>query len=145
MKAFDRAELQSSTDVIVSESRAVKFQEVDAAGTIYYARVFEYFGDLSMKIFSSAGLSVPQLLGRGLAAPLAHAEADYRRPLFFGTAVTVELVKAASGRTSVTLGFRIRTQDGEAAITGSTSHVFIDQKTFSPVDVPVELAAFLQR
>jgi 1,4-dihydroxy-2-naphthoyl-CoA hydrolase len=145
MKAFDRAELASSTDVIVSEDRVVKFQEVDAAGTIYYARVFEYFGDLSMRIFASAGLDVAALLASGRAAPLAHAEADYKKPLFFGTEVTVELVKAAVGRTSVTLGYRIRLRDGDAAVTGSTSHVFIDTKTFSPVDVPAELAAFLTR
>lgn len=124
--------------------RRVKFQEVDAAGTIYYAKAFEYFGDVYLDLLFAAGLDVPRVLEqRELAAPIIHAEADYLAPLRFGDPVSVEIVLAHIGTSSTRYAYRIRKSDGTVAAIGHTSHVWVDGKTFRPVPVPDALRQHL--
>jgi len=77
------------------------------------------------------------------AGPLAHVEADFLRPLFFGHEVEVEVVLARLGKTSVTFGHRIR-KGPDVTSTGVTSHVFVDGRTFQPVSVPDALRQLLE-
>ncbi|MFO0555261.1 MAG: thioesterase family protein [Polyangiaceae bacterium] len=147
---FGREELASATTVFASEERTVKFQDVDAAGTIFFPRVLEYFADTYGLLLASAGLDVPKMLReRSLAAPLRHAEADFVVPLFFGDRVRVEIVAARVGNSSVTLGHRIlRLGAGGAASDklaafGTTVHVFVDGQTMRPVALPEGLRARL--
>ena len=136
--AFAQAEILESTTVFASESRIVRFQDVDAARTIYFPRVLEYFGDVYLALLTKAGLDVPGMLQRNeMAAPLAHAEADFLAPLFFGDAVEVELVKAKLGRSSATFGHRIK-KAGVVTSTGTTVHIFVDGR-FKPIEVPASL------
>lgn len=140
---FDRDALaHTSAPALASMRRTVKFQEVDAAGTIFFPRVLEYFADAYMEVLIKAGLDVPGMLrDKKLAAPLAHAEADFLRPLFFGDVVDVEVVALQAGKTSATFGHRIRDAKGKAAAVGRTVHVFIDPVSFRPTPIPAGLAA----
>jgi 1,4-dihydroxy-2-naphthoyl-CoA hydrolase len=140
---FDRDALAKADSApLVTMRRTVKFQEVDAAGTIYFPRILEYFADAYMLVLEKAGLDVPGMLrDKTLAAPLAHAEADFLRPLFFGDVVDVEVLVLEAGKTSATFGHRIRDAKGKPAAVGRTVHVFIDPKTFQPTAVPAGLAA----
>ncbi len=143
---FTTAELASATTSLVSQSRRVRFQDVDAAGTIYFARMFDLFGDAYVELLDAAGLDVPAILReKKWAAPLAHAEADYRAPLFFGDAITVEIVRAHAGSSSLTLGHRVTRADGSVAAVGITVHVFVDGATFKPTPVPEALRARITR
>ena len=136
--SFAQADIIESTTIFASESRIVRFQDVDAARTIYFPRVLEYFGDVYLALLVKAGLDVPGMLRRNeMAAPLAHAEADFVAPLFFGDAVEVELVKARLGRSSATFGHRIK-KAGVIASTGTTVHIFVDG-AFKPMEVPAGL------
>jgi YbgC/YbaW family acyl-CoA thioester hydrolase len=143
---FTLAELATQATSLVTQSRRVRFQDVDAAGTIYFARVFDLFGDAYVELLDSSGLDVPAILrAKKWAAPLAHAEADYRAPLFFGDAITVEIVRAHAGSSSLTLGHRVTRADGAVAALGMTVHVFVDGATFKPTPVPDELRARISR
>lgn len=139
-----REEILSVKTPIVTQARSVRFQDVDAAGTIYFPKVLEYFSDAYVELLGRAGLDVPAILrARTWAAPIVHAEADYLRPLFFGDEANVDVALARVGKTSVTYGYRIRGKDDEPRSYGSTTHVFVDGKTFQPVAVPERLRDFL--
>jgi YbgC/YbaW family acyl-CoA thioester hydrolase len=139
---FERDVLANARDVLFTMRRAVRFQDVDAAGTIYFPRILEYFADAYVELLLGAGLDVPKLLKeKRWAAPLAHAEADFLRPLFFGDVVDVDVVALKVGKTSATFGHRLRDASGKAAAIGHTVHVFVDPTTFQPIAVPKELAA----
>lgn len=134
----------SATKPIVAQRRTVRFQDVDAAGTIYFPRVLEYFGDAYLQVLQQAGLDVPRMLReRTLAAPLAHVEADFLLPLFFGDEIDVEVALARLGKTSVTFGHRIR-KGSQVTSVGVTAHVFVDGRTFQPVSVPDALRRVLE-
>lgn len=137
--AWSREEIEAAPRVIYGETRHVRFQDVDAAGTIYFPRVLEYFGDAYLGLLTAAGLDVPKMLReRTGAAPLRHAEADFLRPLFFGDHVTVEIVRARLGESSATFGHRI-TKDGQLMSIGTTVHVFVDGHTFQKTALPEAL------
>ena len=140
--SFAKEEIESSTTVLSFEDRTVKFQDVDAAGTIYFPRVLEYFADNYLALLTTAGLDVPRMLRtREGAAPLAHAEASFFLPLFFGDQVRVEIRCAKVGTSSVTFGHRLAKANQTAAI-GTTVHVFVDAE-FRKANVPAGLAAHL--
>jgi YbgC/YbaW family acyl-CoA thioester hydrolase len=125
--------------------RTVKFQDVDAAGTVFYPRVLEYFADVYMEALRVSGLDVPRMLReKTMAAPLAHAEADFMRPMFFGDEVDVEVVALEVGKTSASFGYRIR-KGHEVAAVGQTVHVFVDGQAFKPIDAPAELRAWAEK
>lgn len=138
--AFSRDALLAAKSSVNSMDRRVRFQEVDAAGTIYYSRVFEYFGDVYVDLLERGGVSVPRALAkRDWFAPLVHAEAEYLAPMRFGDAVVVHVVKVRCGTSAATIGYRIESRDGRALAVGHTVHVFVDGGTFRPCPLPADV------
>jgi 1,4-dihydroxy-2-naphthoyl-CoA hydrolase len=129
----------SETAFYFSHPMVVPFQDIDAAGIVFFARIFDYFHDAFVACMSARGLSLPDVIARGdWGAPLAHAEADYSRPLRFGDRVRAEIVRAEFGETSMTLHHQLVSDDAARLIlaTGRTVHVFIDRTSFRPRPVP---------
>ena len=142
---FSRAELEQVELALSSTPRTVRFQDVDAAGTVYYARVFEYFGDAYVALLERGGVDLRDMIAAGeVLAPLVHAEADYLSPLRFGDAITVEVAMTRVGGSSITVGYRILSGSRLCAI-GHTVHVFVDAKTFGKREVPAAIRSAMNR
>lgn len=142
---FARQAILAATEALSAQRRTVNFQDVDAASTIFFPKVLEYFSDAYLELLRAAGLDVPGSLSRReSAAPLVHAEADYLLPLRFGDQVVVEVVLARVGGSSTSFAHRIRRADGETAAIGQTVHVWVSGQTFRPIPVPDALRAFLR-
>ncbi len=138
---FDPERLAAATTVYRTEARVARFQDVDAATTVYFPRFFEYASDLYIQQLTAFGVPMRAMLeARALAIPLRHAEADYRFPLFFEDPFVVELVAMEVGTTSFSLGFRMRSPDGQRLhALVQTVHVCIDPTGGRPVPVPPEV------
>jgi YbgC/YbaW family acyl-CoA thioester hydrolase len=122
-----REELVQAPTVIHAERRFVNFQDIDAAGIIFFARVLEYFHDAFMGFTRRIGLDFPAVLReRQWGTPVVHAEADYLNPMQFGDEVVVELVRADLGERSMTLGYRVRALDGRPLAVGHMVHVCVE-------------------
>jgi YbgC/YbaW family acyl-CoA thioester hydrolase len=141
---FSEEDLKSNDPPRFAETRRVRFQDVDAAGIVFYPRVLEYFSDAYMAWLHEAAIDIPRTLELGeIAFPLVHAEADYLRPLRFGDTISVEIAATKVGETSFTIGYRIRTATGRVASIGQTAHVCIDRATFRACPIPEELMSLL--
>ncbi len=128
-----------------AERRVVRFQDVDAAGIVFYPRILEMFSDAYMGFFAARGRSVARTLASNTyGLPLAHAEADYARPLRFGDAIEVAVVAVRLGASSFRVGYRVSTERGEIAATGQTVHVAIDRQSFTKIPIPPELREVLE-
>lgn len=118
----------------------VPFQHVDAAGIVFYARVFEYFHDAYVAFAAEAGEPLHLAIAeQRWAAPLVHAEADYLAPLRFGDQVDVQLVAARLDGSKLTVGYRIEGA-GQVRAVGSTLHIFVEPSTFRRTAPPEALA-----
>lgn len=127
------------------ERRVVRFQDVDAAGVVFYARVFDYFHDAYVSFLRAAGAPLEDALrSRTWAAPLKHAEADYRQPLRFGQEVSVALVAVEVRDAEYVIRYRISAGD-DVACEGMTVHVSVHPDTFRRQPIPDTLRAALRR
>ena len=118
------------------------FQEVDAAGIVFFARFFEWFHDAYCAALVERGIRFENVLSeKTWGFPLVHAEADYREPLGFAAPVRVDVDEVAVGESSVTVTYTVRGGADPARIhaTGKTVHVCVDRATFRPRPLPPEL------
>jgi 1,4-dihydroxy-2-naphthoyl-CoA hydrolase len=116
--------------------QTVRFQDVDAAGIVFFARVFDYFHDAYVAFLRSRGAPLEDALQDGSwVAPLRHAEADYRRPLRFADSLAITVTVLAVEETEFRMGYRIETDDG-VACEGETVHVSVDPNTFRRAPLP---------
>jgi len=135
---YDRQTLISVTREGFARTRRVRFQDVDAAGVIFYAAVFEYCHDLYVEFLEAHGVSLVEVLkNRTWAAPIRHAEADYLRPLRFGDEVAVSLPVAHLAESELTLGYRIVLAGSrEPAVVAQTVHTFVSLPDFKRCPLP---------
>ncbi len=129
---------------LYSHPRVVAFQDIDAAGIVFFARIFEYFHDAYVAQLAARGVQLADTLrSRAWGAPLVHAEADYRKPMHFGDRIDVDIVSATLGDTSMTVHYSVRagSADARELAVGKTVHVFIDPSTGTPRAIPPEVRA----
>lgn len=120
----------------------VRFQDVDAAGILFFARVFEYFHDAYDAHLAAHGVRLHEVISaRVWGAPLVHVEADYSRPMRYGGSYTLEITSADVGTTSVTVHYAIRSGADSIHCRGLTKHVFIDLASGRPRPVPDDVRA----
>src|SRR5690606_35065652 len=97
MYRFEKRLLGERKASAFSAEVAVKFQDVDAAGIVFFARFFDYVHGAYEGFLTASGSPLPDVLReKSWAAPLRHAEADYLRPARYGDILLVELVAAHS-------------------------------------------------
>ncbi len=119
----------------------VRFHELDPAGIVFFARIFQYAHDAYEAWMREIGfpLHIP-MAERGYALPLAHAEADFRAPIGPGQEIVIELAAASVGKTSYTLASRLKTPQGTLLASVTTVHVCVDAASRRPRALPPSLA-----
>jgi 1,4-dihydroxy-2-naphthoyl-CoA hydrolase len=144
-RAFESEALSAAAEPIFSEGRDVRFQDVDAAGIVFFPRIIEYMSDVYISFLTARGMHVPRSIESAeYRIPLVHAEADYFAPMRFGDPIRVEVVALKIGRTSFQVGYRVRHADGRIAAVGQTAHVTVGLPDFKPIPLPEELRAALE-
>jgi YbgC/YbaW family acyl-CoA thioester hydrolase len=123
----------------------VRFQDVDAAGIIFFSRYFEYAHTAFIEWLRVAGIEVGQMFERReFGMPLVHAEADFHAPSRFDDELLVGVEVARLGETSIGFAFPIvAAAGGEKRATVRTTHVCIDLTTFRPKPWPAAYRARL--
>lgn len=123
----------------------VRFQDVDLAGVVFFARYFEFVHDAWGELLRERGLAIEELLREGtFVLPLKHVEADYLRPLRAGDPIEVQLVATRPGERELSLGWRIVTSGGatvHAVVT--TVHAAVDVRAFKAIPLPERLRTAL--
>lgn len=149
MNRFDKRELSSRAASAHRINLAVRFQDVDAAGIVFFARYFEYVHLAYESFLAEAGHPLAEVIReKKWAAPLKHVEADYFSPLRFGDELGVSLVAAEVQDSEISLGWRlacIRGEDELVCAVAQTVHTFVELPRFVRTPVPASIAAALQK
>ena len=122
----------------------ISLGDVDAAGVLFFARLFEFVQRAFESHLDDCGLSLAKCLDEGIVAPVVHAEADYRAPLRLGDAITIEVSVESIGDSSVRMAYIVRKQDGTLAAEALVVHVCIGPDGRS-VPVSERLRAALEK
>jgi 1,4-dihydroxy-2-naphthoyl-CoA hydrolase len=143
---FTRDELALAPPAAAPHEHVVQFQDIDAAGLVFFARIQEYFHDAYAAFLRAEGIALEEaLVTRRWAAPLKSSEAHFLRPLRFGAAVSTSLVQARLDGSDLTMGYRTSLRGGEAAAVGVLRAVFVDLATFKRVPPPDDVARVFKR
>lgn len=134
------------TGVFVHHHTA-RFYEIDRAGIVFFARVYEYchaaFEELQTRAFGHPGAIFDSL---GFGMPLVHSEADYTRPIRLGDRLEIALRVAKVGARSVTFAYTIVGEDDRAPRAKVTLvHAFIDMTSFKGIQTPPSFLEGLAR
>lgn len=144
MHRFEARDLRGRSQRHFHHSLTVRFQDIDAAGIVFFARVLDYVHDGYVALLGELGSDLAGVLrDRRWAAPIRHAEADYFSPLRFGDAVVVAAVVAQVEETEIALGWQLLGGDRVFAV-AQTHHVFVDPENFQRIPVPEALAPLRQ-
>lgn len=117
----------------------VRLQEVDHAGVMFFAHLFNHAHDAYAELMRSLGFPLQQIIETAAYhIPLVHAEADYLAPLRHGQLVEVKTTIERLGNSSFSLQYEFNSHNGLCA-RANTRHVFIDTGTGNPVSIPDKL------
>lgn len=105
----------------------VHFHEIDRAGIVYFARIFEYCHRVYEELLEElVGPLEAFFRAEGWGLPLVHAEADYARPLRLGDRVRVVARVEHVSERSVTFAYTLTcARSGEACATARLVHACV--------------------
>jgi 4-hydroxybenzoyl-CoA thioesterase len=131
--------------VIVYE-RKVRFEEVDAAGIVFFARYLHYAHEAMEAFFAGLDGGYARLIvERGVGFPAVQAHVGYAKPVRYGDALRIEVETKRLGTRSATLLYRMfRASDGELA--AEVEHVVVtsDLGRMKSVDMPDDVRAVFE-
>lgn len=125
----------------------VRFDEIDAAGIVYFARFFAWCHDAMEAMLAPIGGGYAHLVGeRRLGLPAVHVEADFRAPMRFGDEARVETWCDKLGNSSVALRFEVkRASDGSHVATIRHVVALTDLTAMRARPLPDDVRAALER
>ena len=130
---------------MISLVRPIRFEEVDAAGIVFFGRFLGYAHEAMELFFAGVEGGYPHLvMKRRVGFPAVHVETDYHAPLRYGDVLTIETTAGKIGRTSCTLVYRFLRQDGAHAATVRHTCVLCDLDTMTKIPIPADVRAILE-
>lgn len=125
-------------------SRTIRFADTDAAGVVYFARLLSICHEAYEESLRQAAIDVQTFFSRGaIAVPITHAEADFRRPLMCGDAITIQLIPRQITPDSFEVQYEVLHEEKVVAI-ALTRHVCIDTATRQRHPLTSRLLQWLQ-
>ena len=124
----------------------VRFDEVDAAGIVYFGRFFTWCHDTMEAMLAGVdGGYVGLVTERRLGFPAVHVEADYAAPLRFGDAVSIAATVERLGTSSITLRFELTSaSDGDHVATLRHVVALTDLTVMRARPIPDDVRAVLE-
>lgn len=121
--------------------RAVRFEEVDVAKILFFARYLNYAHEALERFFDGveggyAGLT----MRRGVGFPAVRTAVEHEAPLRYGDVARIEISTAKLGNRSATLRYRfVRAHDGVVA--ANVTHVVVtcDLERMTSCDMPADV------
>ena len=129
----------------VHTGQRVRFQDVDHAGIVFFARFYDYC-HVAYEDFVEEVLGLPPrefFEVRRYGAPLVATRSEHRKPLFHGDRMTISAVVSALGRSSMTMRYTIENQSNEVSARVWMTHAFITSEGFRSIPIPEEIRARL--
>jgi 4-hydroxybenzoyl-CoA thioesterase len=132
--------------VIVFE-RAIKFEEVDAAAIVFFARFVNYAHEAMEHFFSHVPGGYPGLIvDRRVGFPAVHVEVSFASPVRFGHALRIETRVAKLGNRSAVFHYRMLNA-ANGALAAELKHTVVtsDLRTITSCDMPADVRALLEQ
>ena len=119
---------------------SVRLPDTDAAGILFFGNYFRLAHDVYEAFMESIGFSLRHIVQEAdFLVLIAHAEADYEKPLRLGDRATVELEVESIGQTSFVLSYSLKDAQNGVLAKVKTVHVTVDKKSGDKIPLPEKL------
>jgi 4-hydroxybenzoyl-CoA thioesterase len=127
--------------------RAVRFEDVDAAQIVFFARFLTYAHEAMEAILGGLDGGYVRLVNeRRIGMPAVHVECDFRAPLRFGDVARIETSAPHIGHKSVTYRYEFyRERDGVHVATVEHVCAVTDLDAMRAIPVPDDVRALLEK
>ena len=127
--------------------RAARFEEVDAARIVFFARFLNYAHEAMEALLGGLeGGYVRLVTERHIGLPAVHVACDFRSPLRFGDVSRIATSVLRIGNKSVTLHYELsRKSDGVSVATIEHVCAITDIDAMRAVPVPDDVRALLEK
>jgi 4-hydroxybenzoyl-CoA thioesterase len=131
---------------MITLERAVRFEDVDAAQIVFFARFLSYAHEAMEGFFADLAGGYPRLVGeRRVGMPAVHVESDFHVPLRYGDSVRIETSIARLGRRSAVFRYRMfRKLDGALAAEVRHTVVCSDLSAIASREMPGDVRALFE-
>ena len=120
----------------------LKLHETDAAGLLFFSNQLKIMHDAYEALLEHIGFSFAELIkNKSYFLPIVHAEADYKKAIFVGDLLEIQVSVEHIGTTSFTFAYKILNPRLEVVGSGRTVHVTMDKKTQTKIPLPPDMRA----
>lgn len=140
-----RREMQGMSFFMYNFRYSISFDDVDAAGIVYYPRYFHFCHLALETMFNEKGpYKYPELIfKKRLGLPIVHVEANFQKPLFYGDIVTISVSIKHIGKSSLVTNYRFNKEnDDEDYFSTDITTVCIDIDRKQSTTLPDDLRIF---
>ncbi len=114
--------------------RIVHFQDTDAAGVVYFANILPICHEAYEASLGEFGINLKVFFSnQEVAIPIIHANVDFRRPMFCGDELTIELIPKSWGDDEFEISYQVFLKEVEEkwVARANTKHVCIHPQSRS--------------
>lgn len=125
--------------------RTVRFQETDAAGVVYFANVLAMCHEAYEASLAASGINLKLFFSNpAVAIPIAHAGADFFRPMFCGDLLAIHLIPKQQTDHKFEINYQIFATD-QLVAKAITKHVCIAPAGRTKQQLPEHMVQWLRR
>lgn len=119
--------------------RVVKYYETDQMGVVHHSNYIRWFEEARVEFMRNAGISYKTMEDEGIQIPVVTVSCKYKSPAKFDDTVIVRAwIKKFNG-IIVEIAYEVVDKEsGEVRVTGESSHCFVNDKTFKPINLKRE-------
>lgn len=130
---------------MITIERPIHFEEVDAAGIVFFGRYMEFAHEAMEALFSTLNGGYARLiLERKMGFPAVQVNTSFSAPVRFGDVLRIETTTARLGNRSATLRYRMfRTSDNVLAAELEHTFVMTNLTTMTSCDMPSDVRSIL--
>ncbi|MCC6557860.1 MAG: acyl-CoA thioesterase [Polyangiaceae bacterium] len=131
---------------MVVYERPIRFEEVDAAAIVFFARFAGYAHEAMERFFAPLEGGYPGLiLGRRIGLPAVRVDVEFSAPVRYGDALRIETSAARLGNRSATLRYRmLRARGGVLSAELWHTVVTTDLETLTSCAMPADVRALIE-
>lgn len=116
--------------------RVVKYYETDQMGVVHHSNYIRWFEEARVEFMRNAGISYKVMEEEGVQIPVVTVSCKYKSPAKFDDVVLVRgWIKKFNG-IIVEIAYEVVDKEtGEVRVTGESSHCFVNDVTFKPINL----------
>ncbi len=107
----------------------VQYYETDKMGVTHHSNYIRWMEEVRIALLDSLNLGYDRMEGAGIISPVVEVNCEYKRPTTFKDVIFISVQALSYNGVKLVVGYEmIKQSTGETVLTGTTSHMFLNEK-----------------